>query len=262
MKKLIFQPFHLVTLRPWPIFISLILIIRFINSIYIFHYVNRLYLIIRLIILILIIYQWWRDVVRERTFQGYHTLKVLNGIKFGIILFIVSEVFFFIRIFWCYFHIYLSPRIEIGCLWPPKNIISFNPYYIPLLNTVILLSSGVRVTLCHYSLINKNKFIRIIRILITIILGFLFSYYQYIEYKEAYFCISDSIYGSIFFIATGFHGLHVLVGTLFLIVNYYRIILNNYSFDHHFGFEGAAWYWHFVDLVWLFLYLLVYYWSN
>lgn len=262
MKNILIQPFHLVTLRPWPILISFRVLILLIGSMYIFHYIRLFIIYLGLVMLLLCIYQWWRDVVRESTYQGFHTLKVLRGIKFGIILFIISEIFFFFRIFWCYFHIYLSPRIEIGCLWPPKNIIAFNPYIIPLLNTVILLSSGVRVTLCHYSLINKNKYIRLVRIFITIFLGLIFTFFQYVEYNESNFSISDSVYGSIFFIATGFHGLHVLVGTIFLIVNYFRIIQNNYSFDHHFGFEAAAWYWHFVDVVWLFLYLLVYYWSN
>lgn len=261
MKKL-FQPFHLVTLSPWPLLTSfrvIILLVRVINWFNNFNF-NIIY--IGLILLLICIFQWWRDVIRERTFQGFHTNKVYSGLKLGILLFIISEIFFFIRIFWCYFHIFLSPGVEIGRNWPPKNIVSFNPYFIPLINTIILLSSGIRITWCHYSLINKNKNNSVIRILITIILGLIFSLFQYIEYLEASFTISDSVYGSIFFIATGFHGFHVLVGTIFLIINYFRILNNNYSSIHHFGFEAAAWYWHFVDVVWLFLYLLVYFWSN
>lgn len=261
MKKL-FQPFHLVTLRPWPLFTSfrlIILLIRFINWFNNFNF-NLIY--IRVFLILICVFQWWRDIIRERTFQGFHTKKVYIGLKLGILLFIISEIFFFIRIFWCYFHIFLSPRIEIGRFWPPKNIVSFNPYYIPLINTIILISSGVRITWCHYSLINIKKNKSIIRIIITIILGLIFSLFQYIEYIEASFTISDSIYGSIFFISTGFHGFHVLIGTIFLIINLIRIYKNNYSSIHYFGFEAAAWYWHFVDVVWLFLYLLVYFWSN
>lgn len=261
MKKL-YQPFHLVTLRPWPLLTSfriIILLVRIINWFNNFNF-NIIY--IGLLLILICIYQWWRDVIRERTFQGFHTNKVYSGLKLGILLFIISEIFFFIRIFWCYFHIFLSPRVEIGRFWPPKNIISFNPYHIPLINTIILLSSGVRITWCHYSLINIKKKRSIIRILITILLGIVFTIFQYLEYLEAPFTISDSIYGSIFFIATGFHGFHVLIGTIFLLINYLRILNNNYSSIHHFGFEAAAWYWHFVDVVWLFLYLLVYFWSN
>lgn len=262
MKKIsLFQPFHLVTISPWPlllsfrVIISLVGVINWINN---FHFEIALF---GLLLILLIIFQWWRDVIRERTFQGFHTKNVVNGLKLGILLFIISEVFFFLRIFWCYFHIFLSPRIEIGGIWPPKNIITFNPYRIPLLNTIILLSSGVSVTWCHYSLLNKEKRNAKISIIITLILGIFFSFIQFIEYKNASFCISDSVFGSIFFISTGFHGLHVLIGRIFLFVNLFRIINNNFSSIHHFGFEAAAWYWHFVDVVWLFLYLLVYFWS-
>lgn len=261
MKKKLTQPFHLVTFSPWPLLSSFslyVIIVGILNwfnnfEVSIFLYGNFL--------LVLCVFQWWRDVVRESTYQGFHTKKVVQGLKLRILLFILSEIFFFIRIFWCYFHIFLSPRIEIGRLWPPKNIVIFNPYHIPLINTIILLSSGVSVTWCHYSLINKLKFESFLRLLITIGLGIIFTIFQYIEYKEATFTISDSVYGSIFFISTGFHGLHVLIGTLFLLVNLIRIFNNNFSSVHHFGFEAAAWYWHFVDVVWLFLYLLVYYWS-
>lgn len=262
MKKIkLYQPFHLVTLRPWPIITSFRIINFLIGVVYWFNNFNFYFIVLGLIILIFSVYQWWRDVVRERFYQGFHTYKVLEGLKIGIILFIISEVFFFIRIFWCYFHIFLSPRVEIGRFWPPKNIIPFNPYEIPLLNTVILLSSGVSVTWCHYRIINGKKKESFISLLITIILGLVFTFFQYIEYKSSSFSFSDSVYGSVFFISTGFHGLHVLVGTIFLIVNCVRIYLDNFSKVHHFGFEAAAWYWHFVDVVWLFLYLLVYFWS-
>lgn len=215
-----------------------------------------------LLLIILCVYQWWRDVIRERVYQGFHTNMVVKGLKLGILLFIISEVFFFIRIFWCYLHIFLSPSVEIGGIWPPNNINSFNPYRIPLLNTLILLSSGVSITLCHYSILNKKNKVRFNRLLLTIVLGLVFSIFQYKEYNEGSFTIADSVYGSIFYISTGFHGLHVIIGTIFLFVNLLRIYLNNFSSSHHFGFEAAAWYWHFVDVVWLFLYLLIYFWSS
>lgn len=260
MEKL-FQPFHLVTKRPWPLLTSFIIYNLLIGILNWFNFCNLKLFIYSVLVLLLCLYQWWRDIVRERTYQGFHVKKVTNGLKVGIILFIISEVFFFIRIFWCYFHIFLSPRIEIGRLWPPKNIEIFNPYQIPLLNTIILLSSGFSLTWCHYSLLNNLKYERFLRILVTILLGIIFTWFQYLEYNESTFTMADSVYGSIFFLSTGFHGLHVLIGTLFLIVNLIRIKNDNYSKFHHFGFEASVWYWHFVDLVWLFLYLLVYYWS-
>ena len=205
--------------------------------------------------------QWFLDIILERRIQGFHRNKVLKGIKFGIIIFIISEIIFFFRFFWGYFHIFLSPRIDIGSHWPTINIITFNPYRVPLLNTVILVTSGVTITLSHYYLILNilNKSIKYI--IYTIFLGIIFTLFQLIEYNEAIFNISDSVYGSLFFIITGFHGLHVLIGTVFLIINLILINKLDYSINHHFGFEAAAWYWHFVDVVWLFLYILVYYWS-
>jgi len=207
-------------------------------------------------------YQWWRDVSRESTYQGLHTTKVTTGIKLGIILFIVSEVFFFLSFFWAFFHSSLSPSIEIGIQWPPIGIKPFNPIQIPLLNTIILLSSGVTVTWSHHRIIEKNLSEAKNSLAITIILGVYFTSLQALEYWEATFSISDSVYGSTFFMATGFHGLHVLMGTSFLAVCLGRIINNHFSRYHHFGFEAAAWYWHFVDVVWLFLYINIYWWGS
>nr|WPS67082.1 cytochrome c oxidase subunit 3 [Hyssopus sp. 1 HHL-2023a] len=262
MKMKMFQPFHLVTVSPWPILMSFSIMTMLVGVMNWFNNYSIILMFYGLLISMLCMFQWWRDVVRESFNQGFHTKLVVKGLKLGMLLFIISEIFFFISIFWCYFHMFLSPSIEIGGLWPPKNIVSFNPYQIPLLNTIILLSSGVSITWCHYSLICSNKIDSIYSMMVTILLGLIFSLIQYMEYLEASFTISDSVYGSIFFMSTGFHGFHVLVGTMFLIVNLFRIMKNNYSSVHHFGFEAAAWYWHFVDVVWLFLYLLVYFWSN
>lgn len=227
-----------------------------------FHLSNRQLFLLRFLSLLIIIYQWWRDIARERTFQGHHTSKVVLSIRWGIILFITSEVFFFISFFWGFFHSSLSPSIELGILWPPKGINTFNPLEIPLLNTLILLRSGLSVTWAHHSLIENNFRQRWKSLLLTIILGIYFSILQAYEYIEAPFAISDSVYGSSFFIATGFHGLHVIIGTIFLLVSLLRLLNNHFSATHHFGFEAAAWYWHFVDVVWLFLYLSIYWWGR
>nr|YP_010261466.1 cytochrome c oxidase subunit III [Brachymeria lasus]UIB40548.1 cytochrome c oxidase subunit III [Brachymeria lasus] len=254
------QPFHLVTLSPWPIISSINVMNMFISILNWFNKNGYEFMLFNLLSLSLSVMLWWRDVIREGTYQGFHTKKVYNGLKMGMILFIISEVFFFLSIFWCYFHMMLSPSIELGMLWPPKNIELFNPYSIPLLNTLILLSSGVTVTYTHYLIINKFNKKSFFYLFITVILGLIFSGFQLYEYYWAPFSMSDSVFGSIFFMSTGFHGLHVLIGDLFLMINLIRIFNNNFSSTHHFGFEAAAWYWHFVDIVWLFLYFFVYYW--
>lgn len=258
MKNCLYQTFHLVTFRPWPILLSISSIIIFIRIIIFLKLKILLYT--RFILTFLILYQWWRDVIREGLYQGYHTKNVIIGIKIGIILFIVSEIFFFFGIFWTYFHIFLAPRIDIGINWPPKNITIFNPYHIPLLNTLILLISGIYLTWCHYRILLNNYYKSLISIILTIILGIIFIYFQFIEYSSAKFCINDSVFGSIFYIRTGFHGFHVFIGLLFLTINFLRIFYKNFSKSHHLRFEFAAWYWHFVDIVWLFLYLNIYYW--
>nr|QMX85837.1 cytochrome c oxidase subunit III [Platencyrtus parkeri] len=259
MKKLL-NPFYLITLSPWPLLLSLSIMNFLISVVNWLNYKGFYMFYIMLLILLICLFQWWRDVIRESLFQGFHTFLVVKGLKMGMILFILSEFFFFFSIFWCYFHMFLSPSIEIGGIWPPANIKMFNPYTIPLINTVILLSSGVSITWCHYSLINSNFMKVVFSLLLTIILGVIFSLFQLYEYKSALFTFSDSVYGSIFYMSTGFHGLHVLVGAIFLMVSFIRILSLDYSKIHHFGFEAAVWYWHFVDVVWLFLYFFVYFW--
>jgi len=205
---------------------------------------------------------WWRDVVRESTFEGYHTSIVQLGLRYGMILFIVSEVMFFFAFFWAFFAASLAPTIEIGTIWPPKGIESFDAKAIPLLNTLLLLCSGATVTYSHHAITAGNKIEAIWGLVLTVILAILFTALQGVEYVSANFTISDGIYGSTFFMATGFHGFHVLIGTIFLTVCLIRLVLNHYTIQHHFGFEAAAFYWHFVDVVWLFLYIAVYYWGG
>lgn len=256
------HPFHLVDVRPWPILGALRAIVTITGLIKWFHKFDINLIIAGITITILIIYQWWRDITREGTFQGSHSFVVTIGLRWGIILFICSEVFFFVSFFWRFFHRRLSPRIEIGINWPPSGIFVFNPAQVPLLNTLILLTSGLSVTWAHHRLIENNFNQAKQGLIITIILGIYFSILQGYEYIEAPFSISDAVYGSAFFIATGFHGLHVIIGTTFLITCLIRHILNHFSPIHHFGFEAAAWYWHFVDVVWLFLYISIYWWGR
>nr|AXS65675.1 cytochrome c oxidase subunit 3 [Cucujoidea sp. 40 KM-2017] len=256
------HPFHLVDFSPWPILASLSSLSLMIGLIKWFHMFNTNLFLMSTMTMMLIMFQWWRDVTREGTFQGHHTLNVAYGLRLGMILFIVSEILFFMSFFWGFFHSSLSPSIEIGMLWPPKGIETFNPLMIPLLNTMILLSSGLTVTWAHHSLMENNWNQALQSLLITVSLGVYFTILQGYEYIESPFTIADSVYGSSFFMATGFHGLHVIIGTTFLLICLIRHYFNHFSASHHFGFEAAAWYWHFVDVVWLFLYISIYWWGS
>nr|YP_010526939.1 cytochrome c oxidase subunit III [Dolbina paraexacta]YP_010952598.1 cytochrome c oxidase subunit III [Dolbina tancrei]UXR12276.1 cytochrome c oxidase subunit 3 [Dolbina paraexacta]WMQ52944.1 cytochrome c oxidase subunit III [Dolbina tancrei] len=257
-----FHPYHLVDYSPWPLTGAIGVLTLVTGMMKWFHNFNMNLLILGYIITILTMYQWWRDISREGTFQGKHTMLVTKGLRWGMILFIVSEIFFFVSFFWAFFHSSLSPNIEIGAMWPPMSITPFNPFQIPLLNTIILISSGITVTWTHHAIMENNYTQGIQSLLLTIILGIYFTILQAYEYLEAPFCIADSIYGSTFFMATGFHGLHVIIGTIFLSVCFIRMLNKHFSMNHHFGFEAAAWYWHFVDVVWLFLYISIYWWGN
>nr|QVV96014.1 cytochrome c oxidase subunit III [Coridius brunneus] len=256
------HPYHLVDPSPWPLMASIGSMTITTGMVVWFHK-NEMYILwIGLIILMLTMLQWWRDIIRESTFQGKHTMKVVEGLKIGMIMFIISEVFFFISFFWGFFHSSLAPTVEIGMSWPPKGIITFNPMEIPLLNTMILLCSGITITWAHHSMMMANHSQTTKSLFITIILGMYFTILQGYEYMESSFCISDSIYGSSFFMATGFHGFHVIIGTTFITVCLFRHMNYHFSSKHHLGFEAAAWYWHFVDIVWLFLYISIYWWGS
>nr|YP_009538083.1 cytochrome c oxidase subunit III [Limenitis cleophas]AYN60865.1 cytochrome c oxidase subunit 3 [Limenitis cleophas] len=256
------HPYHLVDYSPWPLTSAIGVMTLVTGLIKWFHNFNMNLIILGYIIILLSMYQWWRDICRESTFQGKHTILVTKGLRWGMILFIISEIFFFISFFWAFFHSSLSPNIEIGSMWPPMSITSFNPFQIPLLNTIILITSGITVTWTHHALMENNFTQTSQSLLITILLGVYFTIIQAYEYIEAPFTIADSIYGSTFFMATGFHGIHVIIGTIFLLICFIRHFNNHFSNTHHFGFEAAAWYWHFVDVVWLFLYMFIYWWGN
>ena len=204
---------------------------------------------------------WWRDVIREATFQGHHTPIVQLGMRYGMVLFIASEVMFFAAFFWAFFNASLYPHTE-GGVWPPPGIETFDPFDVPFMNTLILLLSGVTVTWAHYALREGDRDGMIKGLVLTVMLGVLFTSLQAYEYVHAAFGFKDGIYPSTFYMATGFHGFHVIIGTTFLTVTLIRAIKGHFKPDHHFGFEAAAWYWHFVDVVWLFLFICVYWWGG
>jgi cytochrome c oxidase subunit 3 len=221
---------------------------------------------------------WWRDVTREATYDGYHSRVVQISHRYGMILFIASEVMFFVAWFWAYFNTALFPADVqqvvggeligqvtrdqfLGGQWPPKGIETFDPWHLPLLNTLILLTSGTTVTWAHHALLENDRQGLKWGLILTIVLGALFTCVQAYEYSHAAFGFKGHIYGATFFMATGFHGAHVLIGTTFLIVCLIRAYLGHFTPTQHLGFEFAAWYWHFVDVVWLFLFACIYVWG-
>ncbi len=256
--------YHLVDPSPWPLVASLGAFMLTTGAVLYMHsYEGGWNLFIQGFILILyVMYTWWRDVIREATYEEQHTAAVQRGLRLGVILFIVSEIMFFFAFFWAFFHSSLAPVHNIGSLWPPKSITPINTFSIPLTNTFLLLSSGATVTWAHHAIILRSKRQVVLALIITVTLATLFTFLQVFEYMHAPFCISDGIYGSCFYMATGFHGFHVFIGTIALIISLIRNVLNHFTNTHHFGFEAAIWYWHFVDVVWLFLFVAVYWWSN
>jgi cytochrome c oxidase subunit 3 len=224
-------------------------------------------------------YGWWSDVIKEAK-AGDHTPVVSIGLRYGMILFIASEVMFFAAFFWMFFEmaIFNEARAHIPQVatwadtaaawstWPPKGVEVLDAWQLPLLNTIILLLSGTTVTWAHHALANGDRKATKIGLAITVALGILFTAvqayeYQHIIHEHLFFneaAANSGLYGSIFFMATGFHGFHVLIGTIFLIVCLLRILAGQMTPQKHFGFEAAAWYWHFVDVVWLFLFAFVY----
>jgi len=258
------HPYHLVDPSPWPLVSSISCFVTAIGAAMFMHsfLYGDIILLIGSLMVISSMFVWWRDVIREATFNGFHTQTVQWGLRSGMILFIVSEVMFFLAFFWAFFHSSLSPAIEIGSVWPPVSITPFNPWGVPLLNTLILLLSGATVTWAHHEILVGRKEPAKLALFLTLFLAVTFTALQVYEYLEASFSISDGIYGSTFFMATGFHGFHVIIGTIFLTVCYFRLVKNHFTKLHHFGFEAAAWYWHFVDVVWLFLFVSIYWWGN
>jgi cytochrome c oxidase subunit 3 len=255
--------YHLVTASPWPV-VTAGNVLLFLVSVVLYTKANIVggsLLGLNTMSVIICMGLWWRDVVREGTYEGNHTVEVEKGLICGMVLFILSEVCFFVAFFWAFFHSSMSPAIQIGGIWPPEDLVGFDPWSLPLLNTFILLGSGVTITWAHHELIGGNIKGAVIGMELTILLAIAFTLFQAYEYVNSKVTIADSIYGSTLFMATGFHGLHVIIGTTLLTVMLIRLYKGHFTREHHFGFEAAAWYWHFVDVVWLFLFVSIYWWG-
>lgn len=257
-----FTPFVSLSISLWPLAVSINVFALIMAVVLWFHYKVQSDLVILLTLhLCVIAFVWWRDVMRE-SLLGLHTSKLEVSFRFGIGLFILSEVFFFLSFFWAFYDSSLSPSIELGISWPPLGILPLSAYSVPLLNTIILLTSGVSVTWAHHRIINNLFSQSVFSLGLTVLLGVYFLIIQYEEYCESAFSISDGVYGTTFFVSTGFHGLHVIIGTTFLIYVFILLTRGFLTYNHHFSFEAAAWYWHFVDVVWLFLYVSIYWWGG
>jgi cytochrome c oxidase subunit III len=265
--------YHLVEPSPWPIVGSVSAFVLAVGAIMWMHGSAPWIMAIGLAGVLYTMFMWWRDVVHE-AHSGAHTPVVQLHMRYGMMLFIASEVMFFVAWFWAFFNAALYPadpsmaaRTELfGGQFPPADIIPFNPWHLPLINTLILLTSGTTVTWAHHSLLHGDRKGLVWGLLLTIVLGVLFTTIQAYEYGHAAFAFSaqagGNVYGSIFFMATGFHGFHVIVGTIFLTVVLFRSLAGHFTPQQHFGFEAAAWYWHFVDVVWLFLFVCIYIWGS
>ena len=257
--------YHLVDPSPWPVVGSISVLILAIGAVQMLHDSTPWVMLIGFAGVLYTMLAWWRDVVKEAN-TGDHTPVVQLHHRYGMILFIASEVMFFVAWFWAYFDASLYPgeaiqaaRTELtGGVWPPQGIETFDPWHLPLINTLVLLTSGTTVTWAHHALQHDDREGLKWGLILTVALGALFTVFQVYEYQHAAFGFSGHIYGATFFMATGFHGFHVLVGTIFLAVCLLRALAGQFSSKQHFGFEAAAWYWHFVDVVWLFLFIVIY----
>lgn len=221
---------------------------------------NGIYL--GVVAILICMFGWWKDVIHETIVEKAHNPITEVGMRYGMALFIASEVMFFVAFFWAYFNAAFFPTAEIGYVWPPADIETIPPLDLPLMMTMILLLSGCTVTWAHDAVIKGKNEDLVLALGLTVFLGVFFMGFQVYEYAVAHFGFTDGIYASTFYMATGFHGFHVLVGTIFLFVCWARANKGHFTAKEHFGFEAAAWYWHFVDVVWLFLYIAIYFWGT
>ena len=262
--------YHLVNPSPWPVVGAISAFVTAIGAITWMHEMLPPWLmLIGFVGVLYTMYAWWADVVREAQ-GGDHTPVVMMHHRYGMMLFIASEVMFFVAWFWAYFDGFFNhdaaeqvARIAaMGGSWPPVGVELFNPFHLPLFNTFLLLTSGTTVTWAHHALLHNDREGLKWGLALTIVLGVMFTVVQALEYSQAGFQYTGNLYGATFFMATGFHGFHVIIGTIFLIVCLVRANLGQFSPQHHLGFEFAAWYWHFVDVVWLFLFTSIYVWGS
>jgi heme/copper-type cytochrome/quinol oxidase subunit 3 len=253
--------FHLVEPSPWPALGAMAAFVTAIGAIMFMHEkpFGAEIMSVGFISILATMAFWWRDVIKEAEYQGHHTPIVQLSMRYGMILFICSEVMFFLAFFWAFFDASLYPDTGI---WPPAGIETFDAFDIPLINTMVLLLSGCTVTWAHAAMLKNDRKNFISGLGYTVLLGVAFTALQIYEYDHATFKFTDGIYSSTFYMATGFHGFHVFVGTCFLAVCWFRARAGHFTPEHHFGFEAAAWYWHFVDVVWLFLFICIYWWGG
>lgn len=273
--------YHLVKPSPWPLvgsiagFITAVGLVILLKGILGVPKGTPWVLVLGVAGLLYVMAGWWHDVVKEAN-EGDHTPVVSLGLRYGMILFIASEVMFFVAWFWMFFEMALfhhtrtaSPLDEVRAAWaswPPKGVETVDPWHFPLINTLTLLTSGTAITWSHHALLHGDRKNARRGLILTILLGIMFTSIQAYEYREIiteklFFNSAASaagLYGSTFFMATGFHGFHVLVGTIFLTICLFRLLGGAFKPKQHFGFEAAAWYWHFVDVVWLFLFAFIY----
>ena len=292
MQKLGFlrHPFHILTSSPWPFVTALQIFLFLFGFIFFMHdfLYSGFFCGLGFLLLIYSLYRWGSDVVYESTILGQHTNEIQTGLRFGVVLFIVSEIMFFFSFFWTFFYSSVSPAVQIGAIWPPIGIQTIDAWSLPFLNTLLLLTSGVFATLGHLisqnigrghadiltkvgGLVTPNYassktvnfffFLSLFCFVSSIVFGSIFTGVQVYEYLNSSFTISDGAYGSIFYMATGFHGFHVLLGTCFLVITAYRFYRGDFLGRYFLGLEGAVWYWHFVDVVWIFLFICIYWWG-
>nr|AHA41635.1 cytochrome c oxidase subunit 3 [Colponema vietnamica]ATY40857.1 cytochrome c oxidase subunit III [Colponema vietnamica] len=259
-----YHDFHLLNQSPWPFLAAYgVFFLILSNVLYMFFFTKSKILILFAVVLVaLSLVSWWRDVTRESNpaeeFYN-HTPKVQSGLRSGMAYFIFTEVMFFIGFFWAFFTLSINASVEFDGMWPPRGITPIDAQKEPLWNTYILLFSGVFATISHIAVRLNFIKITVFCLLAAIILGLGFSWAQGLEYAEAAFSLSDSSFGSVFYLLTGFHGFHVFIGTLFLIVCMVKGWNFTFTSNNHVGLESALWYWHFVDIVWLAVFFLVYY---
>lgn len=263
------HPYHVPNPSPWPLVAALVAGLMAAGAVMFMHKaqigsfsIGAKVLIAGALGVLGVMWVWWRDVIHEAVVEKAHSPETKKGLRYGMALFISSEVMFFFAFFWAFFNASLFPTEAISFVWPPKTIVAIEAFDLPFLMTMILLLSGCTVTWAHHAILENQQAESVKAILITVILGALFTCFQIYEYHHATFPFTGGIYPSAFYMATGFHGFHVLVGSIFLAVCYFRAKAGHFTSQSHFGFEAAAWYWHFVDVVWLFLFVAVYWWGN
>ncbi len=263
------HPYHILKPSPLPLYGSIAAFLLAIGAVLYMHDVSILGIhvglkgvVLGFASLLFVMFLWWRDVIDEAVVEKAHTPIVKIGLRYGMSLFIASEVMFFFAFFWAFFNASMFPTDAIGGVWPPASIEAIKAFDLPLLMTMILLLSGCTVTWAHHAILDGRQEEAVKALTVTVLLGVVFTLFQGFEYFHASFGFTENVYSSAFYMATGFHGFHVLVGTIFLFVCLIRTKKGHFTAKDHFGFEAAAWYWHFVDIVWLFLFCAIYWWGN